>query len=90
MSAILKMSAPAQPQPAPTADQDGERWISIRELCSIMGISRSNANRLKAAHKLPPHVEWGNGTHRWRRATVLAWLAERERLAQSERKRSTR
>jgi predicted DNA-binding transcriptional regulator AlpA len=63
---------------------DRERLMSLRELCALLGIAIPTAERMKAAGKLPPHVELSRTCHRWRTGTVLDWIRQRE---QAQRKR---
>jgi predicted DNA-binding transcriptional regulator AlpA len=67
--------------PSPAADLDAERMIDVKELCQLLAIGRSTAERLKAAGKLPPHVAITKTIHRWRLGTVREWLAERETVS---------
>jgi predicted DNA-binding transcriptional regulator AlpA len=71
--------AGAQPRPSQEVlapDLDGQRLIDRAEFQALLGIGQSTFERLKAAGRLPPHLELSKTLHRWRLATVLEWLRD--------------
>jgi predicted DNA-binding transcriptional regulator AlpA len=64
------------PEATPRADPDA--LLTLREVCSLLGVSITAGERLKAQGRLPPHLEITRRTHRWRRSAVLDYLRRLE------------
>ncbi len=50
-----------------------DRWLSIRELCEKLGMSRSTYYRRRNAGELPESLCWGN-TEKWLESDVDQWM----------------
>jgi excisionase family DNA binding protein len=64
----------ATDQPSPGTSLD---LLSIADIARIVGVGDRTVRRWRPEGKLPPALEFG-GLLRWRRATIEAWIAERE------------
>jgi predicted DNA-binding transcriptional regulator AlpA len=51
------------------------RLIGIAELCELVGIGRSTAERWLAAGRLPEPIRLSRTCHRWRLAEAIEWIA---------------
>ena len=50
------------------------RLIDSRRLYERLGVSRTTGERLKAARRLPRHIELTRSTHRWDADEVERWI----------------
>ncbi len=70
-----------------------EKFLNIRQVSDITGLSRSRVYELVADGVFPPGVKLGSRCTRWPSSEVQAWLQARirerdERLAEIEAKRA--
>lgn len=73
---------------APPADDDDH--VGSAGLAVLLGVSESKVKRMKTKGQLPPHVEHGERSHKWRVGDVRLWLAEKKnevRRGQNRRKK---
>jgi phage terminase Nu1 subunit (DNA packaging protein) len=70
------MSAPAQ-YPRALPPLGPERYVTRRELASMMGVSIDTVDRLVADGM--PSVTWGRRTRRFRPSIAIAWAAAQQR-----------
>ncbi|MBY0228998.1 MAG: hypothetical protein K2W96_06950 [Gemmataceae bacterium] len=49
--------------------------LTSRQAASLLNVSASSFDRMKAMGSLPRHVLIGPGNHRWNRDELLAWIA---------------
>lgn len=55
-----------------------ERYIRIKELSEMLGISRSTIYRLLNEDKFPKQIKLTERTSVWRLSTIEKWVAEKE------------
>jgi hypothetical protein len=60
---------------APQGATDVERYVSRRELASIMGVSLATVDRMVAEGL--PSVTWGRRTRRFKPSMAISWATER-------------
>lgn len=60
-----------------TTATPADRYIGLGELATMLRVGKSTLERMKAAGKLPPHVEITPAVHRWKLSEVEAWLEAR-------------
>jgi hypothetical protein len=60
---------------APPGATDVERYVSRRELASIMGVSLATVDRMVAEGL--PSVTWGRRTRRFKPSMAISWATER-------------
>jgi predicted DNA-binding transcriptional regulator AlpA len=60
--------------PAPGRSAADAMLIDARRLAELLGVSKPTIDRMKAAGKLPKHIELSPGCHRWRAAEVREWV----------------
>jgi excisionase family DNA binding protein len=58
-----------------------DTWVGKREVAEALGISQRSVERLISTRELPPPVKFGRLV-RWRRSTIMEFLAAREAAAQ--------
>ena len=66
----LASSAAAPPAP-PAPDS---MLIGARRFAELLNLSKATIDRMKAAGKLPRHIELSRGCHRWRLSEVRDWI----------------
>ncbi len=49
--------------------------MNARAFARMLSISKPTLDRMKAAGKLPRHIELSDGCHRWNVAEVRDWIA---------------
>lgn len=49
--------------------------IGARAFAKLLSTSLATLNRMKAAGRLPRHIELSKGCHRWNAAEVQSWIA---------------
>ena len=54
---------------------DDGQLIDIADLCSLLSIGRSTAERWLASGRLLQPIRLSRTCHRWRRVEVLDWIA---------------
>jgi predicted DNA-binding transcriptional regulator AlpA len=48
--------------------------LKAKDVAVLLNVSPGTLARMKASSQIPPHVVLANGSHRWRRADILAWV----------------
>jgi len=73
------MNRRATPRFAPVLQDDGERLISMREVCAITSWSRSSINRLVERGEISAPLKLGPQKIAFRESEIRAYVASRER-----------
>ena len=70
---------------------DTDRFVRIRELCCILGVSRATIYRLLAdgTDPLPQQLQIHTGTVGWWLSTILEWARRRPVAKYCPRRKST-
>jgi predicted DNA-binding transcriptional regulator AlpA len=68
MNKVLPIAAISTP---PVSDS---MLIDARRLAELLDVSKATFDRMKAAGKLPRHIELSRGCHRWRLSEVRDWI----------------
>ena len=55
-----------------------DRYIRIKELSAMLGISRSSIYRLVQENKFPKQIKLTDRTSVWRLSVINHWVAEKE------------
>lgn len=55
-----------------------DRYIRIKELAMMLGISKQTIYRLVAQNKFPKQIRLTERTAVWRLSTIEQWISERE------------
>lgn len=55
----------------------GERFLRLRDVIQIVGLSRTQIYRLAATRRFPPPVKLGERASAWVESEVNVWAAER-------------
>lgn len=58
-----------------------DRYIRMKELCKMLGISRSTIYRLVIENKFPRQIKLTERTSVWKLSDINSWVEEREKLS---------
>lgn len=64
-------------QQQPVADLSALRVVSVRQLCSLLGIHRATAHRWSLAGVLPAPIQLGPGRIGWTEKSITKWIQSR-------------
>jgi len=64
--------------------------IDVRTVAKLLGCSVRTVWRLRDAGKIPQSLVLSAGLVRWRRSTLLRWIAEAESIASNAARRNQR
>ena len=58
-----------------------DRYIRIKDVCEILGISRSSIYRMVQDKKFPKQIKLTERTAVWKLSAINEWVAEREKAS---------
>ena len=76
--AYLRVVTPRTPSPSGVVP---DRVIRMKEVCQIVGLSKSMVFELAAAGKFPERIRLTDRAVGWLHSDVIAWLKSRERIS---------
>lgn len=66
-----------------------DRYLRVKQICEITGLSRATIYALEKAGKFPGKVALGARAVAWRESTIAKWMEERESVVKPGRKTTT-
>jgi predicted DNA-binding transcriptional regulator AlpA len=73
-AALADADTLALPTPTVSTPATDPILIDWKRFAELLDVSRATFDRMKAAGKLPRHIELSRGCHRWRLSVVRAWI----------------
>ena len=58
-----------------------DRYVRMKELAMMLGISKQTIYRLIAHNKFPKHLRLTERTAVWRLSTIEQWISDREAVS---------
>ena len=90
VDAVIAMEDPA-PKPQTVMLQEAhDGWLTVAQVCKELHISDSTFYQWLNEGLLPPGLEFGPRSKRWRMSDIRAWQQEKQRPCEVQRKRRGR